>query len=79
MKLWKQNVRIFKEEVEPIVIYDASSYIGVDVSTQILNGEGLNFEKNSKKVMSNSPINAPKFIKKHWSLVLSLRQQLEKD
>ena len=59
--------------------YDASSHINIGEIDQVLNESGLNFEGDNKSLTINSPLNVPKFIKKHWSLVLSLRQQLEKD
>ena len=74
-----ENKTIFKKEVEPIIVYDASSQINIGEIDQTLNESGLNFEGDNKSLTINSPLNVPKFIKKHWSLVLSLRQQLEKD
>ena len=74
-----ENKTIFKKEVEPIIVYDASSHINIGEIDQVLNESGLNFEGDNKSLTINSPLNVPKFIKKHWSLVLSLRQQLEKD
>ena len=74
-----ENKTIFKKEVEPIIVYDASSHINIGEIDQALNESGLNFEGDNKSLTINSPLNVPKFIKKHWSLVLSLRQQLEKD
>ena len=74
-----ENKTIFKKEVEPIIVYDASSHINIGEIDQELNESGLNFEGDNKSLTINSPLNVPKFIKKHWSLVLSLRQQLEKD
>tara|TARA_A100001011_G_C14236573_1_gene811284 strand:- start:493 stop:1392 length:900 start_codon:yes stop_codon:yes gene_type:complete len=68
-----------EKEVEPIIIYDASLVEDISDTTHILNKNGLNFERNTNELISNSPVNVPKFIKKHWSLVLSLRQQLEKE
>ena len=70
---------IFIKEVEPIIVYDASSHIDITETSQILNESGIPFEGNRNEHTFNSPKNVPKFIKKHWSLVLSLRQQLEKD
>ena len=75
----EEKEAIYKKEIEPIIIYDASSQINVDEPSEILNESGINFEGNRNNYLSNSPANVPKFIKKHWSLVLSLRQQLEKD
>ena len=74
-----ESKTIFKKEVEPIIVYDASSHINIGEIDQVLNESGLNFEGDNKSLTINSPLNVPKFIKKHWSLVLSLRQQLEKD
>ena len=74
-----ESKTIFKKEVEPIIVYDASSHINIGEIDQVLNESGLNFEGDNKNLTINSPLNVPKFIKKHWSLVLSLRQQLEKD
>ena len=74
-----ESKTIFKKEVEPIIVYDASSHINIGEIDQVLNESGLNFEGDNKSLTINSPSNVPKFIKKHWSLVLSLRQQLEKD
>ena len=74
-----ESKTIFKKEVEPIIVYDASSHINIGEIDQVLNESGLNFEGDNKSLTINYPLNAPKFIKKHWSLVLSLRQQLEKD
>lgn len=74
-----ESKTIFKKEVEPIIVYDASSHINIGEIDQVLNENGLNFEGDNKSLTINSPLNVPKFIKKHWSLVLSLRQQLEKD
>jgi hypothetical protein len=70
---------IFIKEVEPIIVYDASSHIDITETSQILNESGIPFEGNRNEHTFNSPKNVPKFIKKHWPLVLSLRQQLEKD
>ena len=70
---------ILNKEVEPIIVYDASSHIDITDTSQILNESGIPLEGNRNKHTSNLPTNVPKFIKKHWSLVLSLRQQLEKD
>ena len=70
---------IFIKEVEPIIVYDASSHIDITETSQILNESGIPFEGNRIEHTFNSPKNVPKFIKKHWPLVLSLRQQLEKD
>ena len=70
---------IFIKEVEPIIVYDASSHIDMTETSQILNENGISFEGNRYEHTSNLPKHVPKFIKKHWSLVLSLRQQLEKD
>ena len=74
-----ENKTIFKKEIEPIIVYDASSHYNIGEIDQALNESGLNFEGDNKSLTINSPLNVPKFIKKHWSLVLSLRQQLEKD
>ena len=74
-----ENKTIFKKEIEPIIVYDASSHINIVETDQVLNESGLNFKGDNKNLTINSPLNVPKFIKKHWSLVLSLRQQLEKD
>ena len=74
-----ESKTIFKKEIEPIIVYDASSHINIGEIDQVLNESGLNFEGDNKSLTINSPLNVPKFIKKHWSLVLSLRQQLEKD
>jgi hypothetical protein len=74
-----ENKTIFKKEIEPIIVYDAASHINIVETDQVLNESGLNFEGDNKSLTINSPLNVPKFIKKHWSLVLSLRQQLEKD
>ena len=74
-----ESKTIFKKEVEPIIVYDASSHINIGEIDKVLNESGLNFEGDNKSLTINSPLNVPKFIKKHWSLVLSLRQQLEKD
>ena len=74
-----ESKTIFKKEVEPIIVYDASSHINIGEIDQVLNESGLNFEGDNKSLTINYPLNAPKFIKKHWSLVLSLRLQLEKD
>ena len=74
-----ESKTIFKKEVEPIIVYDASSHINIGEIDQVLNESGLNFEGDNKSLTITSPSNVPKFIKKHWSLVLSLRQQLEKD
>ena len=74
-----ESKTIFKKEVEPIIVYDASSHINIGEIDQVLNESGLNFEGDNKSLTINSPLNVPKFIKKHWSLVLSLRQQLEKN
>ena len=74
-----ENKTIFKKEIEPIIVYDASSHINIVETDQVLNENGLNFKGDNKNLTINSPLNVPKFIKKHWSLVLSLRQQLEKD
>ena len=74
-----ESKTIFKKEVEPIIVYDASSHINIGEIDQVLNESGLNFEGDNKSLTINSPLNVPKFIKKHWSLVLSLRQQLEKE
>ena len=74
-----ENKTIFKKEIEPIIVYDAASHINIVETDQVLNESGLNFKGDNKNLTINSPLNVPKFIKKHWSLVLSLRQQLEKD
>ena len=74
-----ESKTIFKKEIEPIIVYDASSHINIGEIDQVLNESGLNFEGDNKSLTIHSPLNVPKFIKKHWSLVLSLRQQLEKD
>ena len=74
-----ESKTIFKKELEPIIVYDASSHINIGEIDQVLNESGLNFEGDNKSLTIHSPLNVPKFIKKHWSLVLSLRQQLEKD
>ena len=74
-----ESKTIFKKEIEPIIVYDASSHINIGEIDQVLNESGLNFKGDNKSLTINSPLNVPKFIKKHWSLVLSLRQQLEKD
>ena len=74
-----ENKTILKKEVKPLVIYDASSYVDIVKSNHISNANGLDFNGNNKKLITITPANVPKFIKKHWSLVLSLRQQLEKD
>ena len=69
---------ILKKEVAPIIIYDATSILEIEEPAFTLNKNGLSFQGNNKKVIKK-PSNIPKFINKHWSLVLSLRQQLEKD
>ena len=74
-----ENKTIFKKEIEPIIVYDAASHVNIVETDQVLNESGLNFKGDNKNLTINSPLNVPKFIKKHWSLVLSLRQQLEKD
>ena len=70
---------IFIKEVEPIIVYDASSHVDIGEKSQLLNESGISFKANNNEFITNSPVNVPKFIKKHWSLVLSLRQQLVKD
>ena len=43
-----ENKTIFKKEVEPIIVYDASSHINIGEIDQVLNESGLNFEGDNK-------------------------------
>ena len=53
---------IFIKEVEPIIVYDASSKIEIIDTSQILNESGIPFEGNRNKHTSNLPTNVPKFM-----------------
>ena len=64
--------------IEPLVIFDAASYPDsqelINVSKNL---EGINFDSRSQIDLNTAPINVPDHLKKHWALVISLREQLE--
>ncbi len=68
-------------EVKPLVVFDAVSYPDTDNQLGNENSEGIDFTSgNSDKVNSDTaPIDIPNYLRKHWSLVISLREQLETD
>ena len=65
--------------VEPLVIFDAASYPGVDSQLGTENAGGIDFtsEDPNKSNSGIVPIDVPNYLRKHWSLVISLREQLE--
>ena len=65
--------------VEPLVVFDAASYPGADSQLQTENIAGINFTSGDPNNSSSriAPIDVPNYLRKHWSLVISLREQLE--
>ena len=65
--------------IKPLVVFDAAVYPLENDQTLIPNTQGINFISNStkKSEIASAPINVPGYLRKHWSLVISLREQLE--
>ena len=65
--------------VKPLVIFDAAVYPLDNDQTLSPNTQGINFVSNSpkKSQITSAPFNVPDYLRKHWSLVISLREQLE--
>ena len=71
----KENIPL----VKPLVVFDAALYPLDNNQTLSPNNQGINFVSNSpkKSEITSAPINVPGYLRKHWSLVISLREQLE--
>ena len=66
--------------VKPLVIFDAASYsVSQEKIIESGNSNGINFDSRSKIDFDTTPINVPNYLKKHWALVIKLREQLEKN
>jgi len=64
--------------VKPLVVFDAASYPTTEISTVSTNPTGINFVSGGNTDFDTiPPANVPDYLRKHWSLVMSLREQLE--
>ncbi len=65
--------------VKPIVVFDMVSYPTSDQQVTHENVDGIDFTSGTVSNVNSgiAPIDIPDYLRKHWSLVISLREQLE--
>jgi len=65
--------------VKPIVVFEMVSYPNNEPQVTHKNADGIDFTSGTASNVNfgTAPINIPDYLRKHWSLVISLREQLE--